>query len=460
MPASLRIVLAFVTALLAVPIARPAPPDVPPHESLFEDDELSLLGEDPTYAAVVADPRVVCLPDADDATAPKVEFVFVTADPKARLPEKEVIATAAWVDHIFAESARIHAPGTFRAVRWAQKELGRGRCVPEVRKVVVDDPGFRQWAKSNGSWAQFRRSILDAVSVDSAGPRRYLVWADLRKPGFCGHGEMPTDTRPDPEVNLANRGAKIAVVYSGCHGRVNATEAHELIHTFGAVLPVAPNAADAHCDDHFDRMCVGKAGRAVCGDSWRRLLDCGGDDYFNPGRSLVGRNGKPYWNTADSVFLTSERPAWWSSRETSSTGQSKTKGTKRSQKADGSTPKTHGGTTAHTERQFADSVGHIFEAEITALTESGITRGCSPDRYCPDQPVTRGQMAAFLVRALGLPPGKTTFTDTKGHIFAADAASLADAGITRGCTPDRYCPDQPVTRGQMAAFLVRAVLDN
>src|SRR5690606_857029 len=224
---------------------------------------------------------------------------------------------------------------------------------------------------------------------------------------------------------------------------------------------------------HFDRMCVGKAGRAVCGDSWRRLLDCGGDDYFNPGRSLVGRNGKPYWNTADSVFLTSERPAWWSSRETSSTGQSKTKGTKRSQKADGSTPKTHGGTTAHTERQFADSVGHIFEAEITALTESGITRGCSPDRYCPDQPLTRGdsrdtrgdapeltkpeqrvpraEEAALLVRGVATAPSKTPFADTVGHIFEADIASLADAGITRGCTPDRYCPDQPVTRGQMAA---------
>ena len=106
---------------------------------------------------------------------------------------------------------------------------------------------------------------------------------------------------------------------------------------------------------------------------------------------------------------------------------------------------------------FSDSVGHVFAGEIAQLTAAGITRGCGPDRFCPDQPVTRGQMAAFLVRALDLPPADTTFADTKGHTFAADIAALARSGITRGCGPDRFCPDQPVTRGQMAAFLVRAL---
>jgi hypothetical protein len=66
-------------------------------------------------------------------------------------------------------------------------------------------------------------------------------------------------------------------------------------------------------------------------------------------------------------------------------------------------------------------------------------------------------MAAFLARALHLPPANTTFTDTKGHTFATDIAALARSGVTRGCAPDRFCPDQPVTRGQMAAFLVRAL---
>ena len=111
---------------------------------------------------------------------------------------------------------------------------------------------------------------------------------------------------------------------------------------------------------------------------------------------------------------------------------------------------------------FADTKGHVFAADIAALADAGVTRGCNPpwnDRFCPDDYVTRGQMAAFLVRAFGLNSGSKQFTDTTGHVFAADIAALADAGITMGCNPpanDRFCPDDYVTRGQMAAFLYRA----
>ncbi|CAN5839836.1 hypothetical protein BH23ACT5_BH23ACT5_12760 [soil metagenome] len=71
-------------------------------------------------------------------------------------------------------------------------------------------------------------------------------------------------------------------------------------------------------------------------------------------------------------------------------------------------------------------------------------------------------MAAFLTRALGLPAGSATFADvTSADTFAADIAALADAGITLGCNPPantRFCPEDIVTRGQMAAFLVRGVI--
>jgi hypothetical protein len=56
---------------------------------------------------------------------------------------------------------------------------------------------------------------------------------------------------------------------------------------------------------------------------------------------------------------------------------------------------------------FRDDDGSVFEEDIAWLADSGITRGCNPptnDRFCPDSTVTRGQMAAFLVRALSLPP--------------------------------------------------------
>jgi hypothetical protein len=106
----------------------------------------------------------------------------------------------------------------------------------------------------------------------------------------------------------------------------------------------------------------------------------------------------------------------------------------------------------------------LFYTEIEWLAETGITKGCNPpgnDMYCPNNPVTRGQMAAFLNRALDLPPGiPNTFTDDDTSVFEADIDALAAAGITKGCNPptnDMYCPNNPVTRGQMAAFLYRAL---
>ena len=43
-----------------------------------------------------------------------------------------------------------------------------------------------------------------------------------------------------------------------------------------------------------------------------------------------------------------------------------------------------------------------FFREVEALAESGITLGCTATTFCPDAPLTRRQMAAFLARALGL----------------------------------------------------------
>jgi hypothetical protein len=112
---------------------------------------------------------------------------------------------------------------------------------------------------------------------------------------------------------------------------------------------------------------------------------------------------------------------------------------------------------------FTDTGGSVFASEISRLAAAGITRGCNPPantRFCPDEPVTRGQMAAFLVRALELSEVGPAFTDTGSSVFSADISRLAEAGITRGCNPPantRFCPNQAVTRGQMAAFLHRAL---
>lgn len=113
---------------------------------------------------------------------------------------------------------------------------------------------------------------------------------------------------------------------------------------------------------------------------------------------------------------------------------------------------------------FVDDDASVHEADIERLVAEGITTGCNPplsDRFCPEDVVTRGQMASFLVRANGYAAGgdRNAFGDDDSSVHEQDIDLLAAAGVTSGCNPpanDRFCPDDPVTRGQMAAFLARA----
>jgi hypothetical protein len=107
---------------------------------------------------------------------------------------------------------------------------------------------------------------------------------------------------------------------------------------------------------------------------------------------------------------------------------------------------------------FVDDDGVTGESSINALFEAGITGGCSPGHFCPKASVTRAQMALFLDRALGLAPTATDYFDDDDGITGEAAINrMAAAGITGGCGPRRFCPKSSVTRGQMAAFLHRAL---
>ena len=99
--------------------------------------------------------------------------------------------------------------------------------------------------------------------------------------------------------------------------------------------------------------------------------------------------------------------------------------------------------------------------EVAALQ---ISVGCGGGKYCPSQPVTRGQMAVFLLKTLlgfdYVPPTATgsLFGDLpQGSFASAWIEDLYNRGVTGGCqaSPLLYCPSTPVTRGQMAVFLVR-----
>ncbi len=116
---------------------------------------------------------------------------------------------------------------------------------------------------------------------------------------------------------------------------------------------------------------------------------------------------------------------------------------------------------------FVDDDGYEFEDDINALMQAGITRGCNPpdnDRFCPDNTVTRGQSAAFLVRAWSLtdPGPGDWFVDDDESVFERDIDRIATARITLGCNPpanDRYCPNTKLTRAHMSSFLARALRD-
>ncbi|MBL8211395.1 MAG: S-layer homology domain-containing protein [Bryobacterales bacterium] len=116
---------------------------------------------------------------------------------------------------------------------------------------------------------------------------------------------------------------------------------------------------------------------------------------------------------------------------------------------------------------FADvPASHTAFRYIQKLRDLGVTNGCTASTYCPDATVTRGQMAAFLVRALlGIDatatfpyPASAFFADVPGaHPFFAYIQKLRELGITAGCTAATYCSEDGNTRGQMAVFVTRGL---
>ena len=100
---------------------------------------------------------------------------------------------------------------------------------------------------------------------------------------------------------------------------------------------------------------------------------------------------------------------------------------------------------------------------IENLARNEITNGCGGENYCPDASITRAQMAVMILKAKHgndyVPPAATgtVFVDVPAGAFAAAwIERMAAEGITGGCGNGKYCPSRPVTRKQMAVFLVKA----
>ncbi|MGQ0848422.1 MAG: peptidoglycan DD-metalloendopeptidase family protein [Actinomycetota bacterium] len=110
---------------------------------------------------------------------------------------------------------------------------------------------------------------------------------------------------------------------------------------------------------------------------------------------------------------------------------------------------------------YDDDNGSIYEEAANAVTAVGIGFPCGERAFCEDQPLLREEMAELLSRTFSVAPSSTDwFHDDDGSQFEAAINAIRAAGISIGCDPadpGHFCPDRLLTRGEMATFFVRAM---
>lgn len=109
------------------------------------------------------------------------------------------------------------------------------------------------------------------------------------------------------------------------------------------------------------------------------------------------------------------------------------------------------------------SRGSSYFPYVGTIKEDGVVSGCAWNKFCPDGPLTRGQMAKVIIKGLGEATGtyQGYFDDVPvSNVFWLYIEAIKELGITVGCNPPAntlYCPDKKVTRAQLATFLARAL---
>lgn len=118
-------------------------------------------------------------------------------------------------------------------------------------------------------------------------------------------------------------------------------------------------------------------------------------------------------------------------------------------------------TVASHEAAFPDIAGHWAEDTIHLLGNKLIVEGDASGAYSPERSLSRAELAAMLVRSLGLTPEvyqSGTFTDVDADAWYADeVAAAVEAGLIEGDPSGTFRPEDRVTREELAAMMTRAM---
>jgi 2',3'-cyclic-nucleotide 2'-phosphodiesterase (5'-nucleotidase family)/DNA/RNA endonuclease YhcR with UshA esterase domain len=110
-------------------------------------------------------------------------------------------------------------------------------------------------------------------------------------------------------------------------------------------------------------------------------------------------------------------------------------------------------------KTFADIQGHWAQKDIELMAEKGVVQGVAPGRFAPDVRVTRAEFAAMLVNALGITESvDIPFKDVPDNSwYYRSVAKAYTAGLVKGVSPTGFAPQAQITRQEMAAMMVRAL---
>lgn len=115
-------------------------------------------------------------------------------------------------------------------------------------------------------------------------------------------------------------------------------------------------------------------------------------------------------------------------------------------------------------KTFKDIAGHWAQKEIEFMAAKGYVAGVGDDKFAPEATITRAEFAAIQTRMAGLaanPGGAGRFSDVSDDAwYRGMVGAAANAGLAFGTGDNSFAPDEPVTREQMAAMMIRFMAMN